>query len=113
MMKIIAITDESDHCECCGKNNLKKVVVLMNDDGDFVRYGVNCAARAMGWNKVKTGNMLEAVEVINAALKIHTPPNAIQLVQCRYPNARLMGGYEEGVFKGYIMMVGTPIRVHI
>ncbi len=46
--KIIGITDDSHICECCGKKNLKKVVVMENiDTGSIVRYGTDCAAKAM------------------------------------------------------------------
>lgn len=50
--KIIGITDETTVCETCGKTNLKKVVVLENlDTGEIVRYGTDCAAKAMGTKK--------------------------------------------------------------
>lgn len=45
--KILGINDDVTTCECCGKVNLKKTVVLsMNGEGE-VHYGVNCAARAL------------------------------------------------------------------
>lgn len=47
-MKFIAITTETNICECCGKADLKKVVVMAKADGQIVRYGVDCAARALG-----------------------------------------------------------------
>lgn len=47
-MKILAITDETPICECCGKNNLKRVVVIELDNGSVVRYGRDCAAKALG-----------------------------------------------------------------
>lgn len=52
--KIIGITDETTVCECCGKSNLKKVVVLENvETGEIVRYGVDCAAKARGTKTAK------------------------------------------------------------
>jgi hypothetical protein len=49
--KVKGIDRDFDTCECCGKTNLKKTVVLarLDLDGnemDVVRYGVDCAARA-------------------------------------------------------------------
>jgi len=39
----IGTTDETDTCQCCGKNNLKKVVVLMNvNTRDFIFVGSEC-----------------------------------------------------------------------
>lgn len=46
-MKILGITDETTTCECCGKTNLKKTVVLETEDGGELRYGTDCAARAL------------------------------------------------------------------
>lgn len=62
--KIIGITDETTVCECCGKSNLKKVVVMENiDTGEIVRYGVDCAARARGnGNKFNTKEAKKAID---------------------------------------------------
>jgi hypothetical protein len=51
--RYIGITDECQECECCGKKNLKKTVVLSLCDAEgvhehYVRYGTTCAARALG-----------------------------------------------------------------
>lgn len=49
--RILGINDDVTTCECCGKSNLKKTVVLGSDSGE-VHFGVDCAARAMlGNNK--------------------------------------------------------------
>lgn len=46
---IAGITDERDTCECCGKTNLKRVVVLLDLDTDeYVFYGTTCADRNTG-----------------------------------------------------------------
>jgi hypothetical protein len=45
-VKVLGTTDETSTCECCGKTNLKRVVVL-NIEGDVVRYGCDCAARTL------------------------------------------------------------------
>lgn len=37
-----------DVCDCCGREDLKKTVKLVNPDGRVVWFGVGCAARAMG-----------------------------------------------------------------
>ena len=57
MYKVLGISDEVTVCECCGRTNLKKTVVLSNGDGE-VRYGTECAARAM---KIKKGDVEKAV----------------------------------------------------
>lgn len=45
-VKILGINDESDRCDHCGKTNLKRTIIL-DIDGEIVRYGVDCASRAL------------------------------------------------------------------
>lgn len=45
-LRIIGISDEVTTCECCGRTNLKKTVVLTDGEGEK-RYGSECAAKAM------------------------------------------------------------------
>lgn len=45
-MKILGINDEVTTCECCGRSGLKRTVVLSTGEGE-VRYGSECAAKAM------------------------------------------------------------------
>lgn len=58
MYRILGISDDHTTCEHCGKSNLKCTVTLesldadSNGDGITVRFGRDCAARAMrGSNK--------------------------------------------------------------
>ena len=46
MFKMLGVSDEVTTCECCGKTNLKRTVVLQSDAGQ-VHYGVDCAAKAL------------------------------------------------------------------
>ncbi len=45
-IKLLGISDEVNNCECCGKANLKKTVVL-DFDGGIRYYGSDCAALAL------------------------------------------------------------------
>ena len=47
MNKILGSSDEVTTCECCGKMNLKKTVVIDNGSG-IIHFGVNCAAKVTG-----------------------------------------------------------------
>lgn len=49
-MKVLGCNDEVTVCGCCGKSNLKKTVILESEATGIVRYGVDCAARAMGYS---------------------------------------------------------------
>jgi hypothetical protein len=45
--RLVGVTDERDSCDCCGRTNLKRVVVL-HDGDDHVFFGSHCAARLLG-----------------------------------------------------------------
>jgi hypothetical protein len=65
-MKVLGISDEVTTCECCGRTNLKKTVALDNGNG-VVRYGTECAARAMGRGKADVEKEVKAVQAASAA----------------------------------------------
>lgn len=44
MFKIIGFDDSVHTCDCCGKNNLKSTVIV-EVDGEVMRYGSVCATR--------------------------------------------------------------------
>lgn len=44
---ILAITDENTCCDCCGKTNLKKTVLIQINDEQPLWYGTSCAAMIM------------------------------------------------------------------
>lgn len=45
--KIAGITNDVTTCECCGRDDLKKTIVLMDTEGNIKYYGSNCAASAL------------------------------------------------------------------
>ena len=56
----MGVSDEQTTCDACGKTNLKKTVVLESESAGIVRYGVDCAARALkGNNKKSTRDIIE------------------------------------------------------
>lgn len=46
-MKIVGITDEVTHCDCCGRSGLKRTVKLATDSGAVVHYGTTCAVKPL------------------------------------------------------------------
>jgi hypothetical protein len=61
-MKILGINNEVTTCECCGRTNLKRTVVLASDNGQ-VHYGTECAAKALRCDaKTVTNGIRTAVE---------------------------------------------------
>ncbi len=55
-------------CDCCGREDLKKTVKLINPEGRPVWYGVGCAARSMGTTTktVRAAKRAAEVAAINA-----------------------------------------------
>ncbi len=45
--RLVRTTTERDTCQCCGRTELKRVVVL-HDGEDYVFFGSQCAARLLG-----------------------------------------------------------------
>jgi hypothetical protein len=70
-MKILGINDEVTTCSCCGKDNLKKTVILEDDAGREVRYGTECAANALRLSKLQVEKEVRRVvrEKADAAAK--------------------------------------------
>lgn len=70
MARILGINDEVTTCDCCGKVNLKRTVAIELEDGEIVRYGVDCASRVF---KARVfGNKMvnpSASSIKNAALE--------------------------------------------
>ena len=53
MLRIISLSDTVTRCDCCGKSNLKKTVVLTSSDSNFPgsdeiqHFGQSCAQTAL------------------------------------------------------------------
>lgn len=45
--RILGTTDEITTCECCGRTDLKKTIVLDDYEGNISHYGETCAAKLM------------------------------------------------------------------
>ena len=65
---ILGISDERTDCECCGRSNLKRTIVLSirtaNGDESVVYYGTDCARRTLGLSAKRAR---EAVEIAQLA----------------------------------------------
>ena len=42
--QILGTTADYNGCDCCGRENLKKYVVISHEDGTIGHYGTSCAA---------------------------------------------------------------------
>lgn len=63
-VEYFGITDECGTCECCGKTNLRKAVMLFVLDADgnrdeLVYYGTTCAAKALSVRPTQVTRMAE------------------------------------------------------
>ena len=69
--RILGKNDEVTTCECCGKSNLKLTVILTDGEHE-VRFGRDCAARALApvcRNGKVVGSYLTALKVERMAEK--------------------------------------------
>jgi len=72
-MKILGINDEQTTCDKCGKTNLKKTVII-EIEGEVVRYGCDCAANFIHGNKKHSSmkmveNLASAIEYAKSIIK--------------------------------------------
>jgi hypothetical protein len=59
----IGTTDERTTCDCCGRTNLKYTIVLNdNIDDQFVFFGSQCGARALGWTVKDFNNAAKSAD---------------------------------------------------
>jgi hypothetical protein len=79
--------EEGGVCECCGKTNLKKVVVL-EIEGEVVRYGCDCASKAIRHAGYYAGRKITSGALWETARWARLPASR-----------REMAGYHAEVFK--------------
>ena len=46
--KTLAIVDDVNTCDCCGKSDLKSTVAMEREDGEILHFGSVCATRHSG-----------------------------------------------------------------
>jgi spore coat polysaccharide biosynthesis predicted glycosyltransferase SpsG len=66
MFKALGTTDVVTTCDCCGKSNLAKTVIV-DCDGEILHYGTTCASRNTG----------KAPKIINAEIRAHEAAQVI------------------------------------
>lgn len=57
--KKLGITDEILTCECCGKTNLKKTIVLVDELGNISYFGCECASQALNFSGLELKKQIE------------------------------------------------------
>lgn len=111
---LIEVTSETTVCECCGKVDLKRVAVL-NVNGKVVRYGRDCAARALGKSVAKNIDLfvetqqkieksIALIEKFASEYPLQTISNKINLTV----NCQLSGNVFTVGYKGIKMVQYTP-----
>ncbi len=82
----IGTTGDVTECGCCGRSDLKKTIVLQdNDSREFVFFGSVCGAKAQGWT------VKEFTSAANAAQKAREQAaqereNTIRYAVSRHPD---------------------------
>lgn len=67
--KFLGTTDENTTCDCCGKKNLKKTIVLENEFGNIVYFGSDCASQAITGTKKSQKVILDYALAVDYAKK--------------------------------------------
>lgn len=62
---ILGTTDDVNHCQCCGKTNLKATVAISFDDGEPEYWGTDCASKVYRFVSKKHKDILtECKEIV-------------------------------------------------
>lgn len=64
MTKILGITDERTTCECCGKEGLKRTIVI-EFSSEIRYYGTTCAAKALNFVNPERYTSRNAESLVN------------------------------------------------
>ena len=54
--EIKGTTTDITQCALCGRNDLSKTVVMVEEDGTVSHFGTDCASRAAGWTTKEIEN---------------------------------------------------------
>lgn len=65
--KILGTTADYKGCDCCGRENLKKYVVIRHADGDIGHYGTSCAATMLDADAADIAREAKAADKAAAA----------------------------------------------
>lgn len=95
--RTLAIVDDVNTCDCCGKTNLKLTVAMERDDGEIVHFGSVCATRhsGRGLRVIKS----EAREIAEQKREFATNEYRASAEYIAY-QARLAQGHREKVRAG-------------
>lgn len=101
--RMLGTSDEVLQCECCGKTDLKRTVVIaMDQDSEPVYFGSDCAARTLRYRGIeikapKIQRIAEQVEISKSAIARHAS-DAARLEEMRAAGHKryVIGGKEIG-----------------
>ena len=91
--KTLAIVDDVNTCDCCGKTGLKSTVVMQGDDGEIKYFGSVCATRHSGRDIKIIKDEVRQIESekLNAAKKELMESTEYQACQMKIAEAHRTG----------------------
>lgn len=61
--QLLGTTDECDTCDLCGRDDLKRTVVIrLLDSGETIYAGSDCASRTLGWTQATVRSRAKAAD---------------------------------------------------
>lgn len=71
-LRVIGCNDDVDWCQACGRQNLKKTVILQGEFIGVVHYGVCCAAQALAWSESEVRRVADEAQSAAEAAEART-----------------------------------------
>lgn len=108
--KIIGITDEVGTCDCCGRTDLKRTVMLLIGQAESIAYyGCACAAKAMGR---RTAKSVEKLAVAAQAIADHKAETKAFYAAFLSDEVRMLAAFKASVDAGSFEQFTATIERH-
>jgi hypothetical protein len=99
--EVIGCNDEQTSCDHCGRQGLKRTVILRSlDDGEVVRFGSDCALRAAAVPGVRTKAQMDR--------KILVAQTEVESVRREYEQAVAVLADPERLLRCWAVRVDSP-----
>jgi hypothetical protein len=99
--EVIGCNDEQTTCDHCGRQGLKRTVILRSlDDGEVVRFGSDCALRAAAVPGVQTKSQLDR--------KVYAAQVETEQISSRYGQAVAVLADPERIARNWAVRVNSP-----
>lgn len=110
--KTLAIVDDVNSCDCCGKTGLKSTVKMERDDGEILHFGSTCATRHSGRDSkaIRHEAAAAAAARLDAATREYKATPAYLAREARFAEAHRQGITPGRAFADFVREASAAAR---